>query len=334
MALPQNEALNVVKWHPASQEQSQHQDIELWMVKSKEERKHYLMWFKEGSTKLDELRAAYPRHALEITHRGAGFVSGKALEQVEFDISTALAKRGPRRPETVYRVTHEGMGRDGIFAQPHNGLKSRGFDINLRADPLYFQILVQKHLNFRARLQSPFLSVTSNHRDAIKLATVLDAHWYKGIKIHIINTNALDLATPAPVPGPLDPPAPRTKEEGLPDDGRGPIPGRSFTMWHVATLVDLFGLQMRTEHADEYLVENEIPEEAIICTRTWDQVRTRKDEVRRNLLEHRLHDARTRRETRRREREDNDNDGEPLPRRPRNMRPRSTGFMCRAKERV
>ncbi|KAK4234645.1 hypothetical protein C8A03DRAFT_18498 [Achaetomium macrosporum] len=55
-----------------------------------------------------------------------------------------------QRPRYLYRVVHDDM--------PFRGLKARGYG-TVVADPLFFQIFIQKYLEWDCQSKSPFLSL-------------------------------------------------------------------------------------------------------------------------------------------------------------------------------
>ncbi|KAI2777814.1 hypothetical protein F4815DRAFT_502127 [Daldinia loculata] len=209
-------------------------DIEAWVVDSKLEKGiPFKLWMKPELH--EELKVLYPNLpcAEDIT-RGGGFLQGRPMLNPSITIETC---GGDNRPKKLYRVVHD--------RHPFGGIKARGYgtvDIN----PLHFQVLVQKHLNWNCSSPSPFLSVTDNLDKVKVIAAVCEARGFAGIEV-------LE----------LDPAHPSWDH-------------RHQRLWNTKHLVDEFGtkiLQRRQFLHQEFLVENMIPPESILGRHPWKSLR-------------------------------------------------------------
>ncbi|KAM7190309.1 hypothetical protein V8F33_009549, partial [Rhypophila sp. PSN 637] len=163
------------------------------------------------------------------------FINGRPLEKVAISIQTCGSSPGdgPHRPEYVYRVVHDG--------HPHGGTKARGFGVPGReTDPLFFQILLQKHLQWTCRELSPFMSVTNNLGKAVGICAYYYAWRMRGIRILKIKTSG-----------------PGWKHWDM-------------KMWDVKDLVERLGLTQHEYFASEWLIENEVPEQAVVQCTSWE----------------------------------------------------------------
>ncbi|KAI1654922.1 hypothetical protein F4813DRAFT_392172 [Daldinia decipiens] len=209
-------------------------DVEAWVVDSKVEKGiPFKLWMRPELH--ENLKALYPSlpNAEEIT-RGGGFLQGRPMLKPAITIETC---DGDTRPKRLYRVVHA--------RNPFGGIKARGYgtvDIN----PLHFQVLVQKHLNWNCSSPSPFLSVTDNLNKVTVIAAVCEARGFAGIEV-------LE----------FDPAHPSWDH-------------RHQRLWNARHLVDQFGtkiLQRREFLHQEFLVENMIPPESILRRRPWKSLR-------------------------------------------------------------
>ncbi|KAI0116774.1 hypothetical protein F4814DRAFT_447776 [Daldinia grandis] len=209
-------------------------DIKAWIVDSKAGNGiPFKLWMKPEL--YEELKALYPNiPSMGEIIRGGGFLQGRPMLEPSIAIRTC---GGSRRPKKLYRVIHAG--------QPFGGIKARGYgtvDIN----PLHFQILIQKHLNWNCSSPSPFLSVTDSLNKLRVIAAVSEARGFKDIEI-------LDI-----------------------DPAHESWDHRHQRLWNTRHLVDEFGtkiLKSRRFLHQEFLVENMIPPKSILRRRPWKLLR-------------------------------------------------------------
>ncbi|KAI1775975.1 hypothetical protein F4818DRAFT_458094 [Hypoxylon cercidicola] len=217
--------------------QSSMADITAWIVDAKSEKVPFRLRMKPEVH--EELRAVYPElpEAADLI-QGGGFLHGCPMLDIGIELETS---REPKWPTKLYRVIHDD--------QPFGGIKARGYG-TIPIIPLYFQILVQKHLNWNCRNPSPFVSVTDNLEKVKIVAAVYEARGFSGIEIL-----KLDVSSPAW----------RLEEHRL---------------WNVRYLVEKFGatvLKRRDYLEQEFLVENSIPPECITRRYSWGSVRNQLD---------------------------------------------------------
>ncbi|KAI1200950.1 hypothetical protein F5X97DRAFT_320888 [Nemania serpens] len=150
---------------------SERPDCEVFMVKSTTQpHMKVRCWCTTGGrASLQELYNNLPE--FENDERRGGFVNGRPLTHLSVTISTCA---GQSRPKTLYRVVHD--------EQPHYGRKARGHGI-VKVTPLSFQILVEKHLNWRCRQPSPFMSSTNDQRKVRRIVQTLQEHGFTGIQV-------------------------------------------------------------------------------------------------------------------------------------------------------
>ncbi|KAI0011463.1 hypothetical protein F4779DRAFT_636949 [Xylariaceae sp. FL0662B] len=214
---------------PSKQEDSL--DVKAWVVHSKSKPyRSYRLWMKPELH--EELHPIYPSlpDIAEITRTG-GFLNGRPMLDKGITIETCA---GERRPEILYRVTHD--------AQPYGGIMSRGHEVN-RADPLLFQVQVQKHINWNCYDPSPFLSVTDKLSKVTTIAAVCQARGYSGIEIVTF------------------------KSTGAGWDHK------KQRLWPVHELLLAFDTMILFNRFclpwEEFLLEESIPQDAIIKRETW-----------------------------------------------------------------
>ncbi|KAI0811676.1 hypothetical protein GGR55DRAFT_677900 [Xylaria sp. FL0064] len=131
---------------------------------------------------------------------------------------------GDQRPSELYRVVYE--------QQPHHGRKARGHGL-ITPNPLTFQILVQKHLDWRCRNPSPFISATNSKKKVRKMVKVHQARGRTGIQVIKFRTN-------------------------------GPGWDHSVQrLFDVRTLCHAFHRPFHAYNENEYLLESHIPLESI-----------------------------------------------------------------------
>ncbi|KAI1427799.1 hypothetical protein F5Y12DRAFT_791496 [Xylaria sp. FL1777] len=132
-------------------------------------------WDKEGQTELAKLYKDIPAYD-EINWHG-GFVNGRPMINPSVPVFTCA---GRKRPSILYRVVHE--------EQPHYGMKARGYGL-VDVTPLLFQVLVTKHLNWRCRHPSPFMSTTNSYRKVQQIIKTLHRHGKTGLRIVIFRSS-------------------------------------------------------------------------------------------------------------------------------------------------
>ncbi|KAI6082521.1 hypothetical protein F4821DRAFT_272400 [Hypoxylon rubiginosum] len=212
-------------------------DVKAWAVDAKAEDVPVRLRMKPEFH--EELSAVYPElPEADDLIRGGGFLHGRPMKDTGIEIETC---GGSKRPATLYRVIHAG--------QPYGGIKARGYGI-VQIKPFYFQILVQKHLNWGCRNPSPFISVTDNLEKVKIVAAVYEARGFSAIQILEFNTIG-----------------PEWNNE-------------EHRLWNVRDLVDKFDtavLKRRKYLEQEFLVENSIPPESIIRRSPWELMRNTLD---------------------------------------------------------
>ncbi|KAK3306346.1 uncharacterized protein B0T15DRAFT_573361 [Chaetomium strumarium] len=138
------------------------------------------------------------------------------------------------RPRYVYRVVHNAM--------PFRGHKARGYG-RVVADPLIFQLYLQKHLFWASRWQSPFLSVATTMEKVLEFTGIFWYQGHYGIKIYTIDTH-LDARNHTRQP-----------------------------MFDVSELIWELGLPRRGNlFEEECVVMHSIPEACVVKTMEWDEI--------------------------------------------------------------
>ncbi|OHW97593.1 hypothetical protein CSPAE12_03646 [Colletotrichum incanum] len=173
---------------------------------------------------------AFPNHLRFIsTSRNHGAVNGIALISSSHKL---LRFHEFLRPRTLYRVIHGG--------QPDNGLKSR---LGRGSDPIFFQLHLQKHLRWRCRESSPFLSATNSWKKAMIIAAVYAARAFTGLRIIKFKTSGLGW------------------NHGI------------QRLWSARSLIRQLGLNKddRPYFNNEFLIEHSIPQESIIARFEWEE---------------------------------------------------------------
>ncbi|KAK2599430.1 hypothetical protein N8I77_011184 [Diaporthe amygdali] len=84
---------------------------------------------------------------------------------------------GKRRPKVLYRAVHD--------CHPGNGLYSRGFGI-AKNDPMSFMEHFFRHLKWKRRDPSPFMSTTSHLSKAVNVARWYERNGFSGIEVLVI----------------------------------------------------------------------------------------------------------------------------------------------------
>ncbi|KAI0601225.1 hypothetical protein F4775DRAFT_543307 [Biscogniauxia sp. FL1348] len=165
------EHMIVPRYAQRPMKQEDNLDAKAWIVKSKvEPNKSVKLWIRPEFHQ--NLQLMYPKiPGVNDLYRPGGFVNGRPMTHIAMVVSTFAGKA---RPEILYRVVHAG--------QPHYGMKARGYGI-VSVDPLYFQILVQKHVCWRCRDPSPFMSVTDDSEKVEKICNYYRKRNFTGIKV-------------------------------------------------------------------------------------------------------------------------------------------------------
>ncbi|KAI3543097.1 hypothetical protein CSPX01_06410 [Colletotrichum filicis] len=101
--------------------------------------------------------------------RNSGCVNGTALLSIEHTVSTVDAEE---RPEYLYRTIHG--------SQPYGGTEAR---LGRGTDPIFLHIHLRKHLRWRCRESSPFLSATNSMEKAVRIATLYELRGFHNITI-------------------------------------------------------------------------------------------------------------------------------------------------------
>ncbi|KAI1298369.1 hypothetical protein F5Y03DRAFT_409438 [Xylaria venustula] len=208
-------------------------ECQVFRVKSIKEPhvKEKVWWTKEG---YEELKNRYDNlPEFEDENQRGGFVKGRPMMDLAAQISTCT---GSKRPRILYRVVHE--------QQPHYGRKARGYDI-VKPTSLNFDTLVKKHLNWKSRHPSPFISVTDSRSKAHRIVKVLQEHGLTGIQIIKFRSNGVGWNH------------------------------KTQRLFHARTLCK----QLHETHyvdmpflRNEYLLESHIPDESIIKIKKLDDV--------------------------------------------------------------
>lgn len=178
---------------------------------------------------IHEVEAAFPE-VLDLMKKGrdVGCVNGTALLSIDCKIRTVNADVLPR---VLYRAVHAG--------HPFEGIRSR---LGRGSDPIFFQIHLRKHLRWRCREPSPFLSATSDRDKAVRIASIYERRGFLGVKIIMFTT---------------DGPAWRHEVQRI---------------WEPRDL--LRQLRLSRDNRDyfdyEYLIEDSIPKESIITCYDWE----------------------------------------------------------------
>ncbi|KAJ0158272.1 hypothetical protein CTA2_11957 [Colletotrichum tanaceti] len=157
MASVASKAVTVAQYRPRVQKIAEHdsEDIVGWLTKNTAAGLPWVLRVKREF--YDILMTQFPEYLSLIgASRLTGVVNGIALVSISHQVHTVSERV---RPQTLYRVIHRG--------QPGRGLKSR---LGRGSDPIFFQLHLQKHLRWRCRDPSPFLSATNNWDEAMQIA--------------------------------------------------------------------------------------------------------------------------------------------------------------------
>ncbi|KAK8139632.1 hypothetical protein PG984_000755 [Apiospora sp. TS-2023a] len=167
--------LEVVQWGPKKIQQAAEPETLAWVVDH--EKNHTgRVWAKEPVRQ--ELKDKYGVDTQQEdldTFRGT-FVNGRPLKQASITIHPCL---GHFRPKRLYRAVHAD--------QPFYGVCARNYPQIF--NPVLFQIQFQKHMVWRWRGNSPFMSATCSFQKAVQKCEAYEKRKRPGIKLLIINTS-------------------------------------------------------------------------------------------------------------------------------------------------
>ncbi|KAI0856982.1 hypothetical protein F4860DRAFT_518254 [Xylaria cubensis] len=124
----------------------------------------------------DAIHLIYPTISIEKIQ--SAFLRGYPLINLATPIYTCGTRTG--RPKILYRLTHDG--------QPHGGMKPRGHG-SVIVEPFSFHILLFKHLDWRCRNLSPFLSATDSMDKILHMYGLYDERGYQNIRLLIFRTD-------------------------------------------------------------------------------------------------------------------------------------------------
>lgn len=204
-----------------------------------------------------------PKYMRKLQDRKPSILSSPYLE-VSWSITEAFKKgkplislstpirdcAGKSRPRVLYRVVHGG--------HPGKGLWSRGFGA-CKTDRMSFMLLFQRHLNWKCRNASPFMSTTTDPVKMVRLAAWYESNGFSNIEVLVIRV----------------------------DDSKWPSQSRIWDVTKTATSLCLSGMLRKPFYDHEYLIENCIPEpcvtrirweemKAIICAKASEMRRSKK----------------------------------------------------------
>ncbi|KAI3321012.1 hypothetical protein HD806DRAFT_537670 [Xylariaceae sp. AK1471] len=166
------ETIQVARYDQMIYEHPQKPEAKAWIIKSKRDpnKSFALRLLPEIHA---EVRLQYPViPEIENMYWKGAFLKGRPLKDLAIHINTCGSVMN--RPMELYRLTHEG--------QPHEGKKPRGHGL-VETDPLSYHIFMLKHLEWRCRNPSPFLSVTPSYRKVMHMYELYKRRGYQGIKL-------------------------------------------------------------------------------------------------------------------------------------------------------
>ncbi|KAI0096274.1 hypothetical protein GGR51DRAFT_567363 [Nemania sp. FL0031] len=134
-----------------------------------------LWWTREGYAELKKHYTGLPAFDENSWH--GGFIEGRQLVNPCVPVFTCA---GLERPPILYRVVHE--------QQPYYGLKARGYG-SVKITPTLFQAFVDKHLNWRTRNLSPFISVTDSWSKVQHIKRLLQERGGTGLRIVVFRSS-------------------------------------------------------------------------------------------------------------------------------------------------
>lgn len=146
---------------------------------------------------------------------------------------------GKRRPPFLYRVVHD--------EHPDNGLWSRGFG-TVKTDELSFMLHFDRHLKWRCRNPSPFMSTTTVPAKAANLADWYERHGFTNIQILVIKV----------------------------DESSWQARSRIWDVRKTAARLGLHRVLCKQYHHDEYLIEDCIPAPCVTRIR-WEDMKAEID---------------------------------------------------------
>lgn len=223
MASVASKALTVAQYRPRVQKIAEHDSEEIigWLTKNSAAGLPWVLRVKHEFYNI--LMAQFPEYLSLIgTSRITGVVNGIALVSSSCTVRT-VGKRF--RPKFLYRVIHGN--------QPGKGIRSR---LGRGSDPIFLQLHLQKHLRWRCREPSPFLSATDDWDKAMRIASKYAVRNLPDVEIIVFHTS-------------------------------GPAWNHDVQrLWRATSLIRRLGLIGidRPYFANEYLVEESIPEESIV----------------------------------------------------------------------
>lgn len=142
---------------------------------------------------------------------------------------------GKRRPPFLYRVVHD--------EHPGNGLWSRGFG-TVKTDELSFMLHFDRHLKWRCRNPSPFMSTTTVPAKAANVADWYERHGFTNIQILMIKV----------------------------DESKWPPHSRIWNVRKTAARLFLETVLCKPYYHHEYLIENCIPAPCVTRIR-WEEMK-------------------------------------------------------------
>jgi hypothetical protein len=220
------EVVSVLQWDQKKTEAGNKPEGTAWLVDCVADKARGVrVWMRDEAAFKKMLgmeeTAALPAIILDAEPK-CGFKNGLIFKNNSVQLTTC---GGVNRPSIVFRAYHEEI--------PHEGIKARSFE-KFKTDPIFFQKCLQSHLEWLSRKLSPFLSVTTDFRKAVRMCCIAEAKGKKGIKLLVIDTTSKDWDH------------------------------KQSRMWHLPYLLHSLDVACRHEVDDEYLIEHSIPRESIL----------------------------------------------------------------------
>lgn len=244
--LPMISTVQVVQWSHLEEAENK-TESEVWLVKT------WRVWtYPGGSTALQQAYAGEDDIDANVESGRSGFVYGQALVKLHTTISTCVP---PRR---LYRAIHSGSAEDIDpdtpkykidSGTPYESIKARGREIKM--SPLFFQPRLQQHLECLSRHPSPFMSTTSDLNKTVRVAAIYQAKGFRDVRILAI------------------------------DPWHPSWDYKKSRIWFLESLVDALNIAFLPYFVNEYLIENEIPEDSIVERMDW--LETKKPRIHRLL---------------------------------------------------
>jgi len=163
-----------------------------------------------------------------------GFVKGRALRTIRYPIYPCNDFELPTR---LYRVVHDG--------HPHDGVKARSFGL-FKTEHAFFQILAHRHFVWISRHASPFMSATTDWKKVRRLCAFYEARGKTGIRVVLINSQ---------------------------DPSWDPSNSRIWKAQELQRSLKMHSWYRKSYFSYEYLIENEIPGQAITGTVQWENIK-------------------------------------------------------------